>query len=147
MDVVASLDTASIAALWADLPVWAKLLLWLAGAGLTVAGVFAAAAGAPLWATGLGALLAGYAFTDLFFDVDAFLTDWASYEASGNPHQGIDVIEDGINLISPVDPVAEQLTGTQMPGSQSSDGLVDQAMDRAQQRQDRMKDLIKELDQ
>lgn len=35
MDLMAALDAANIAGIWADLPVWAKFLLWLAGAGLT----------------------------------------------------------------------------------------------------------------
>lgn len=149
MEILASIDfTSSLAALWADLAVWLKALMWLAGISLTAAAIVASVPISwPAWAVFGAAGVGAYAFNDLFFDVDSFATDYADYEQSGDPHRGIDVIEEGINLVSPVDPIFETVTGTQLPGSGGEGGMVDQTIDDIRRHNKKLEDLQKELDQ
>ena len=123
---------ASFASLWGDLPVAAKALLWLLGAAaagyLAMVAVLTAGFTVPTAVVLLAGGLGAYAFTDLFFDVDTLLTDLEMYEQTGDPHAGLDVVEDLGNLISPVPPAAEPLVG-EYPGSGDQSGLADQAAD------------------
>jgi len=121
--------------IWNDIPIWAKVLLLVVLVGTAVlGGWYAGVIAAAYWGWGLaGAYLAGataasflgYETMGKFFDYDSAI--WNVEHGSG-----IDAVEDMYNAISPVPNVIADTTGMKLPGSKSSSGLVDQAVQAAQ---------------
>ena len=133
-------DSLCLLCLWIELPFWMKLLI---GVGLIVAaflGGWMAAAGAG-FGVAVGAMAGGigaYEAMDKYADFDAYAHD----SVYGN---GVDAVEDVINLVSPVPAPVADATGLKMPGSGASDGMVDDAIGAEHEYNRRMDERVREI--
>jgi hypothetical protein len=117
---------ASFLSYWNDLPGWVKILL---GIGIMVgAFIFAfasAMSGGSIIIAAAAAGLASYGALQTYTTWDSLIYDMGEYNNTGSASDGINAIEDIINIVNPVPDPFGDLLGTSLPGNSSNNGLVD----------------------